>query len=624
MFRFLIVFVIIGLPFSIYADTIPIIGECGSLNSTDLSTQMAYEIDSRISGVTASDATKMLWSTRGNGTEGWARSGTVWTGGGTTPLDFTGASPWNSYTSYSLAGTLISPRHVVFAHHAPVINGSTIIFVDNTNNIVSRTIASVTQIQVGSDMQIAVLDSDVPSEIAYYPIIDLVTFQDYWKTVPSTPTIVLDQEDKALIKNISGIAVDLLYYSGSMTAPRSDFDETLIEGDSGNPVFGVIGGRLVLLTGVYTATYGTSFSSFIDDINSAMTTLGGGYQASTLDLTCFAPQSVPAFSVESTTFSIAENSANETEVGSVLATATEPFTYSFTSGNTDSVFAVNADTGVITINDQSFLDYETTPTYTLTLKAQRTPSWYWPVVPDYDTTTVIINLTEANEAPSFSSPSYSFSIAENSSTSSSVGSVSATDPDVGQTISYQILSGNTDNVFTISATSGAITVANGSLLNYDTHSSYSLVVEASDNGETPLSTTASVTVNISEYRSSGGGGGGGGSAKKKKVVTVQADTVCRVGDKFSTTTGLPCTSFALSVNPGITNPSQNSGPTACLITLTLRQGNKGEQVKCLQAGLKISADGSFGPMTKAAVIAFQKLHNLVPDGIFGPKSRAFW
>ena len=70
MFRFLIVFVIIGLPFSIYADTIPIIGGCGSLNSTDLSTQMAYEIDSRISGITASATTKMLWSTRGNGTEG--------------------------------------------------------------------------------------------------------------------------------------------------------------------------------------------------------------------------------------------------------------------------------------------------------------------------------------------------------------------------------------------------------------------------------------------------------------------------------------------------------------------------------------------------------------------------
>jgi peptidoglycan hydrolase-like protein with peptidoglycan-binding domain len=33
-------------------------------------------------------------------------------------------------------------------------------------------------------------------------------------------------------------------------------------------------------------------------------------------------------------------------------------------------------------------------------------------------------------------------------------------------------------------------------------------------------------------------------------------------------------------------------------------------------------DGDFGPMTKAAVIAFQKKSNLAPDGVVGLKSWA--
>ncbi|MFA5840766.1 MAG: peptidoglycan-binding protein [Candidatus Paceibacterota bacterium] len=90
------------------------------------------------------------------------------------------------------------------------------------------------------------------------------------------------------------------------------------------------------------------------------------------------------------------------------------------------------------------------------------------------------------------------------------------------------------------------------------------------------------------------------------------ETVCRIGEKFSTNTGLPCTSYQ---NPPVLN---------CPITLTLRLGSKGVQVKCLQIGLNISSDGSFGLKTKAAVIVFQKSKNLVPDGIFGPKSRALW
>lgn len=51
-------------------------------------------------------------------------------------------------------------------------------------------------------------------------------------------------------------------------------------------------------------------------------------------------------------------------------------------------------------------------------------------------------------------------------------------------------------------------------------------------------------------------------------------------------------------------------------------GSRGEAVRAAQGYLGIAADGSFGPLTKAAAIAFQKSAGLTPDGIIGPRSWA--
>ena len=61
----------------------------------------------------------------------------------------------------------------------------------------------------------------------------------------------------------------------------------------------------------------------------------------------------------------------------------------------------------------------------------------------------------------------------------------------------------------------------------------------------------------------------------------------------------------------------------------LRLGSRGAAVVTLQQNLnriaarnsaipRIVADGGFGPMTQAAVIAFQRYYGLTPDGIVGP------
>jgi peptidoglycan hydrolase-like protein with peptidoglycan-binding domain len=55
---------------------------------------------------------------------------------------------------------------------------------------------------------------------------------------------------------------------------------------------------------------------------------------------------------------------------------------------------------------------------------------------------------------------------------------------------------------------------------------------------------------------------------------------------------------------------------------TLRRGAVGDFVKVVQVKLGVTPTGNFGPVTEAAVRAFQRDHNLVPDGIVGPKTWA--
>lgn len=56
---------------------------------------------------------------------------------------------------------------------------------------------------------------------------------------------------------------------------------------------------------------------------------------------------------------------------------------------------------------------------------------------------------------------------------------------------------------------------------------------------------------------------------------------------------------------------------------TLRRGDTGALVELIQAKLQvdtITGKGTFGPKTEAAVRAFQRQRDLVPDGIVGPKT----
>lgn len=75
-----------------------------------------------------------------------------------------------------------------------------------------------------------------------------------------------------------------------------------------------------------------------------------------------------------------------------------------------------------------------------------------------------------------------------------VNDVNGTDKDVdGNTLTYSMISGNALGAFTINASTGAITVADGTKLDYETNPSFSLVVRAS-NGT--LTDDATITINL--------------------------------------------------------------------------------------------------------------------------------
>ncbi|MGH0297811.1 peptidoglycan-binding domain-containing protein [Sinorhizobium meliloti] len=54
----------------------------------------------------------------------------------------------------------------------------------------------------------------------------------------------------------------------------------------------------------------------------------------------------------------------------------------------------------------------------------------------------------------------------------------------------------------------------------------------------------------------------------------------------------------------------------------LKRGARGEDVRIVQRKVAVEEDGKYGPGTEAAVRAFQRVCDIVGDGIVGPKTWA--
>ena len=189
--------------------------------------------------------------------------------------------------------------------------------------------------------------------------------------------------------------------------------------------------------------------------------------------------------IENQTFTLAEDETNGATVGTVAANDADEdnITYSITAGNNDGIFAIDADTGEITLADSSQIDFETTESYNLTVEVSDSITGR--------NATVTVNITNVNEAPQFSRTApvtatedivYTYNIV-------------IADPDAGETLTitapvlpgWLTFSDNGDGTATLNGTPGNDEVGN--------HAVELQVQDAAGEGETQSFTVAVTNVN---------------------------------------------------------------------------------------------------------------------------------
>ncbi len=135
------------------------------------------------------------------------------------------------------------------------------------------------------------------------------------------------------------------------------------------------------------------------------------------------------------------------------------------------------------------LDFETKPSYSVTVRVTDSGGLTYD-----ETLTVTVN--DLNETPTDIAPN-SFAVDENTDTTSgfSVGTLTASDQDSGETFTYSIVGGADAGLFTIGGASSDELILTNGILDFETKPAYSVTVRVTDSGGLTYDETLTVTVN---------------------------------------------------------------------------------------------------------------------------------
>ncbi|MBF0187511.1 MAG: cadherin domain-containing protein [Magnetococcales bacterium] len=258
----------------------------------------------------------------------------------------------------------------------------------------------------------------------------------------------------------------------------------------------------------------TTSGTFTVESSEDGTTVASQSSTATSTITINAVNDGPTVSY--TIGSITENSADGTSV-SITNNTSDPegdtiASYEIVNGttvatNSNSTFTIDSSTGAISVatGKSSDLDYETTQTFTLTIKAS--DNFAGPGLgpqPGTGTADVTINLTDLNDNAPVLATGGPYSVNEDAAADTVIATITATDPDstTNSGTSFDITAGNTDGYFSIDASTGELKVSSDGAatgatgLNYNVTSSYTLTVRARDTLDLSLSSTQDYVVNL--------------------------------------------------------------------------------------------------------------------------------
>ena len=177
---------------------------------------------------------------------------------------------------------------------------------------------------------------------------------------------------------------------------------------------------------------------------------------------------------------VSENAAGGTSVGGIIE-ITDPDVPStlittIVGGTGAGSFQVTSE-GQVQVKAGAALNYEVTPTLTLTLRATDGDG-------EWSEGDVVVELEDVNEAPSFTSPIFRVSVAENAAEGVKIGTAYATDPDA---IDAGRLTWSLEDSapFMIDAATGDLLVKQAGIMSFEDTPLYTLAVSVKDvSGET--------------------------------------------------------------------------------------------------------------------------------------------